>query len=196
MQEILSNKDSNFLVGVNHYYFNKCRFFRPFVQKFYNRWVPNNLPRIASFLKQDRTYFDAGFTQPYLSFKKSYNYEEHYRRLRSIWDGRDVLIVCGISILDGIKYNIFENSSSLQFMDAPKINAYDKYDEILSQISQHNKNTLIILILGPTATVMTYDLYLKGYQALDLGHIAKDYDWYKRKIKCTRRSIGKFFAPD
>lgn len=42
-----------------------------------------------------------------------------------------------------------------------------------------DKNRIICIILGPTATVLAYDLAKEGYQALDLGHIVKAYNFYK-----------------
>lgn len=47
----------------------------------------------------------------------------------------------------------------------------------------------MIVVLGPTATVLAYDLAKAGYQALDIGHLGKAYDWLKRKETIV---IGKF----
>ena len=49
----------------------------------------------------------------------------------------------------------------------------------------------MIVVLGPTATILAYDLAKAGYQALDIGHLGKAYDWLKRKEEIV---IGKFFA--
>ena len=46
-----------------------------------------------------------------------------------------------------------------------------------------SKETLIIISLGPTATVLAYDLSLMGYQAIDIGHIDNEYEWYLRKAE-------------
>ena len=54
----------------------------------------------------------------------------------------------------------------------------------------------MILILGPTATVLSYDLNNLGYRALDLGHIAKDYDAFCKKLNKDSNTISGFFAPD
>ena len=39
---------------------------------------------------------------------------------------------------------------------------------------------MIIIALGPTATVLAYDLAKEGYQALDMGHFDIEYEWYLR----------------
>lgn len=38
-----------------------------------------------------------------------------------------------------------------------------------------DKEYLILLALGPCATVLAYDLSNKGYQALDIGHLPNGY---------------------
>ena len=40
---------------------------------------------------------------------------------------------------------------------------------------------LIIISLGPTATVLSYDLCKEGYQAIDTGAFDVDYEWFLRK---------------
>ena len=37
---------------------------------------------------------------------------------------------------------------------------------------------MFILALGPTATAMAFELSEMGYQALDLGHIDIEYEWF------------------
>ena len=46
------------------------------------------------------------------------------------------------------------------------------------------KKRLILIALGPTASILAYDLYKLGYQAIDIGHIDLEYEWYLRN--CTR----------
>ena len=42
---------------------------------------------------------------------------------------------------------------------------------------------MILLALGPTSTVLAYDLYKLGYQVIDVGHIDIEYEWFLRKAK-------------
>lgn len=37
------------------------------------------------------------------------------------------------------------------------------------------------MALGPTATVMAYDLAQSGIQTIDIGHIDIEYEWYRMK---------------
>ena len=53
------------------------------------------------------------------------------------------------------------------------------------------KDRLILIVLGPTAKPLAYDLTKLGYRALDLGHMAKAYEWLKTRDKIV---AGQFFA--
>ena len=58
-----------------------------------------------------------------------------------------------------------------------------------------NQNTLILISLGPTATVLTYDLIEYGHQIIDFGHFDIQYEYYLRnvskKIKIPNKYVGE-----
>ena len=58
---------------------------------------------------------------------------------------------------------------------------FDKYDEILSAFNDISRDKLVLAALGPTATVLAYDLCNEGYQAIDIGHLDLEYEWFLRK---------------
>ena len=61
-------------------------------------------------------------------------------------------------------------------------NAFEKYDEILSSVKKNcKKDDLIIIALGPTASILAYELS-EEYQALDMGHVDIEYEWYKMAV--------------
>jgi hypothetical protein len=76
--------------------------------------------------------------------------------------------------LDGAK-------SISRILFCPLKNAFNKYDQILSAFDEIDQDALILAALGPTATVLAYDLCRKGYQAIDLGHISEEYECFLRK---------------
>ena len=51
----------------------------------------------------------------------------------------------------------------------------------MTEAKKVSKDKLIFLALGPTATVLAYDLYKLGYQAIDIGHVDIEYEWFLRK---------------
>ena len=72
--------------------------------------------------------------------------------------------------------------NSIQRIICPSENAFDEYDEIFEKILEYGKNKLILLALGPTATVLAYDLYKVGYRAIDIGHVDIEYEWFLRQV--------------
>ena len=87
----------------------------------------------------------------------------------------------------------------LEYIYAPTIDAFNVYDEIFKKARTIDKNRLVCIILGPTATVLAYDLAQLGYRALDLGHIVKSYDLYcknNKRVDLTPEERAKFFAKD
>ena len=48
--------------------------------------------------------------------------------------------------------------------------------------------------LGPSATVLAYDLAKEGYQALDIGQLDNEYDWYLQGTEERTEIHGKMVA--
>jgi len=165
-------------------------FTRAFYGKYHNFIVQN--------LNKDREYYDVSTTYRYIgnggtdvSFL-----EDYYNKFISIWKDKDIAVICGDRIFNVIDNNIFDFASSVEYIYAPSTNAFDKYEEIKERALKIDKHKIVIIILGPTATILAYDLFKQGYRALDIGHLAKDYDAYKKKLESTDENVFKFFAKE
>ena len=42
---------------------------------------------------------------------------------------------------------------------------------------------ILLLAIGPTATVLSYDLADNGFQVIDIGHLDVEYQWYLMQAK-------------
>lgn len=74
----------------------------------------------------------------------------------------------------------------------PIKDAFSKYNEILSVCKNNSSGTgLFIIALGPTATVLAYDLAKEGFRAIDAGHIDTMYEWFLRKATKSIPIEGK-----
>ena len=62
-----------------------------------------------------------------------------------------------------------------------KISNTNNISKIKQSLSSKEEKQLILLALGPTATILAYDLAKEGYQAVDIGHMDIEYEWYLRK---------------
>ena len=127
---------------------------------------------------------------------KDYNFEQYFEKIKNIWKNKDIALVCGERVFNNIQNNIFDCANSIEYVYCPTTNAFAQYEEIFNRIKKVSKEKLIILILGPTATVLAFDLHNLGYRALDFGHIAKDYDAYCKKLDKTYENVTKFFDAD
>ena len=95
----------------------------------------------------------------------------------------------------GYGNDLFDNVKSLRRILTPTKNAFPKYDKILSTVLKVKKECLILVILGPTAELLVYDLMKKGYQAVDIGQIDMDYEWYRvgaqKKVPIPDRYVSQ-----
>ncbi len=134
-----------------------------------------------AFLDLQRVYHNAYISRPCVLYADFDTKEpgKRFERLKEIWKGREVIIVEGSQSRLGVGNDLFDNVAQLCRVEAPPENAYEKYDAILSAaLSCGKEGCLYLIALGPTAGVLAYDLFREGYQALDIGHIDLEYEWY------------------
>ncbi len=136
---------------------------------------------------------DAQITRPYIAYRTPAHAAKIFPMLKKLWDGRDLLIVEGEKTRLGVGNDLFCNAISIHRILCPATNAFDRYDEILKAVqAQYAKGQLVLLALGPTATVLAGDLADAGIQAIDLGHIDIEYEWFLSGAKGHDAVAGKF----
>jgi glycosyltransferase family protein len=195
LNEIFRSNFDNIFIGIPHCYYSTVQDMRDFPKAFIRSWVAKYRNKITSLTVPGKQYFDTGCTQLYALFK-NYDFKDYFSKITDIWRERDIVIICGNSVFDLIENNIFDCARTIEYQYAPSINAFDCYDQILERAKSWDHDKLIIIILGPTATVLAFDLAKLGYQALDFGHIAKDYEFFCKKIEHNDQTISNFFKPD
>ena len=185
LDQILKSNQKNHLVGIPSYFFSLAD--HPYDAKRYlRRYLVKNRDFIYSMLDFEKTYYDTMISQ-YSAMKQSQaQLNKYFSLLRRIWDQKDIALVKGVSSETDEKHSIYDNANSIDLILAPSRHAFSNYSSILKELQDQPKDKLLILALGPTATVLAYDLCISGHHALDLGHLAKSYDWFK-----TGRIIGQ-----
>lgn len=197
LHEVLISNDPKILICIGHSLFVSNRNFTQVSKNFLITAAAtryrNQLLQYCSF---DTIYGDTGFTQIYQTFE-NFDFNIYFEQVKDIFRNRDISIICGDSIFNGFIYNIFEEvAKSVDYIYAPKVDAFKQYETIFNKAKAIDKSRLIIIVLGPTATVLAFDLAKLGYQALDLGHIAKDYNAFKTNIPRDPDSVANFFRSD
>ncbi|MEA9602761.1 GT-D fold domain-containing glycosyltransferase [Polynucleobacter sp. MG-28-Ekke-A2] len=195
LKDIFKSSVNNIFIGAPHFYFYDGPPLRNTQKYFLRTWVAKNRSLICNMANKDYQYYDTASTQLYALYD-DYNFPTYFSKVKQLWAGRDLIVICGQSIFNGIENNIFDSADSINYVYAPSKNAFASYDTLLSEILSFDKKSLIIIILGPTATVLAFDLANRGYQALDFGHIAKDYDFYKKGISHNSVTISEFYKAD
>lgn len=196
LKEVLSSKLPKLLIGLSDC-FGSLDCYVPYAQKFWRKYMSKKRKMIYSYLDMERVYYNAFLNRCYINFNKT---EEYYRqcgvyfnKLKQIWKDRDVAILESQAAPLGVTNDILDGAKSIsRVIFCPTKNAFNKYDQILSAFDKIDKNTLILAALGPSATVLAYDLYKNGYQAIDIGDINAEYECYlDRKTPLELKASGR-----
>lgn len=135
-------------------------------------------------LDMKKEYYDAYVSRPYMIYQDKSTAKLIFELWKRLWRKRDIVIVEGKLSRNGYRNDLFRDCSSIKRILCPAENAWDFYQEIFQYINENiRKETLVLITLGPTATVLAYDLAAKGYQAIDMGHLDNEYEWYLRCAK-------------
>lgn len=134
-----------------------------------------------SLLSPHRVYSDAYMTRPYVIFKDVFTDapKERFKNLKKIWNGKNVIIVEGAETRLGVGNDLFDNAETIQRILAPATSSFDRYDDILAKcIEKASLADLFLLAIGPSSGILAYDLFKQGVQAVDVGHIDMEYEWF------------------
>lgn len=200
LKEVILSSEPNLLVGVPGVY-NKDLYgrYKLKAKMHWARFSRNHLPNYREFLSSEKYYADTQISRCYIDYKCKSFARERYSNLKRIWDQKEVVIVEGSKSKVGLGNDLLSNATSVKRIICPAFDAFDKYDEILSVVKEHCSGKVTILALGPTATILAYDiakLNTEGnehsYQAIDLGHFDIEYEWYRAGVKRRTSIKGKY----
>lgn len=191
LEEILRNKQDFCLIGIP----DVINEFNNLTEDSEIFWIKNmNRTRKIwlKYINEDMEYVTANLTRLYIRYKDKRKTGKYFSMLKQIWKNRDVIICEGAQTRVGVGNDLLSKCKSIKRIICPSENAFEKYDKIFERLKKEPKDTLILLALGPTATVLAYDLAKEGYQALDMGHFDIEYEWYKRNAKKQEKIANKY----
>lgn len=194
LREILRNREKGLLVGIPYYYIYPQKNLLPSVEVHALSIAPQRRFLLKNCLKP-RHYIDSGITQAYHIYEE-YDFNRHFARAKKLLKNRNVTVICGEGVFDRFQYQLLDVCSSVEYQYEPAVEAYAQYDQILKRAQAIGKERLVLVSLGPAAKLLAYDLYKRGYQVWDIGHLLKDYDCYMRKKTRTETEIIQFYMPD
>ena len=194
MRKILVSKREDIIIAVADNFGNLEKYKEKAADDIREYIVPNR-DEIISLLDCNCVYYDAYVSRSYIIYKDKAYADEIFCLFKKIWQNREVLLIEGKTAKRGVGNDLFHGAKRIERMECPTKNAWDVYEDILKTVEEKaSRDTLICISLGPTATVLAYDLALVGYQALDIGQLDNEYEWYIRGAEERIPIPGKMVA--
>ena len=130
------------------------------------------------YMNKNRVYLDSLMTRFYIDIENKNDSQKYISLWRKVWNKRDIVFVEGNQTRLGVGNDFFSNANSIERIECPAENAWYSYQQILEKCKKIEKTKLVLIALGPTASVLAYDLANLGYQAIDIGHLDIEYEWF------------------
>lgn len=180
LKEIIRSESNESLVVCLSDVFERLDRYNQSAIDFWKQHLNNNYVYYKSLCKAP-WYGSTFISRPYMDLVDKSLSKMYFNTIKKLWDKKNILIVEGANSRSGVGNDLFDNANSVERIICPSKHAYSKIDEIESLIEKHAESKLILLILGPTAKVLAKRLSNKKFQAIDMGHIDSEYEWYKMK---------------
>jgi len=168
--------------------------YNEFCVNFWKQHLKANMPVYKSLCKAP-WYGSTNLSRPYMDLADKTVAGDYFDHLRSLWNDKDILIVEGSTSRSGVGNDLFSNARSIKRVIGPSRDAYSAITLIENEIRNYGKDKLVLLMLGPTAKVISYHLYKEGYWLIDMGHIDSEYEWYKQgavtKVKLPNKHTAE-----
>lgn len=190
LKKVLMSNDQEILIAIPNFFENNNEYDRK-RKKTRNAHLAQYGKKWMKFIDENKVYADSLITRVYYG-NPNKNHEIIFEKWKNVWKNKDVIIIEGNETRFGIGNDLLDGAKSIKRIIAPAENAYSKYSQILAAAMKQNQDNMFLVALGPTATVMSYELAKSGRQAIDIGHLDIEYEWYK--IKATKKTAipGKY----
>lgn len=195
LREVFDSREKNLYIAVSDNYGNLDKYKKPAADAIRYYMTEDTRREVTELLNPDRVYYDAYVTRPYYMYKTRANADTVFPLFKQIWKGRDVIIAEGKYTRTGVNNDLLKGAGSIKRIICPPENAFDSYGEIVEAVkSIAGKGDLVLTSLGPTSTVLAYDLHREGIQTLDIGQLDNEYEWYIRGTETRIPIPGKTVA--
>jgi glycosyltransferase family protein len=163
---------------------------------FWSRYYLKQKKKLKENISNKKVYFDSMISRFYMPYIK---FEENIKDIENLinyFSNKKILIIEGENTRFGLGNSLLKDALEIQRVILPDKNGFKKYKIILDFVlNNFTKDNIILIALGPTATVLAYEFCKNGYQALDIGHMDVEYEWYllkaKRKIDLQYKSVNE-----
>jgi glycosyltransferase family protein len=193
LQEVLQSNLDNLIVAIPRTFYS-MEGEKMHIKYFWYAYINKNGKELFSYFNKKKIYGNAALTRFYLGQEdKTVSYRVA-KLLKKLWDKKELLFIEGELSRMGVGNDLFDNASDIKRILCPSKNAFNSYDAILEAAIAHGKDKVIMIALGPTASVLSYDLTKLGYHALDVGHIDVEYMWMLMKAERVMPIKGRYVS--
>lgn len=192
--EVLNSEEKNHMIcipdvfdGVSQYTAQNSMSWKEFIVEHYDQ--------LCQLINDNHVFFDANMTRPYIDQRDKTKAKERFEKLKKIWKNKKLLVVEGELTKFGVNNDLLKEAKSVHRIICPSKNAFSEYEKILNitaEFYKKNEENIVLIALGPTATVLAFDLANKGIQAIDIGHTDIEYEWFKKQVKSRTPILGKY----
>ena len=176
---IALQSDKKLVIGLPNVFSDRSNF-TPAAESFWHGHLEQHLKDYVELARAD-WYGTTFVSRPYIDYVDKSKSFSQFEKLKQIWENQDILIVEGVTSRSGVGNDLFDGATSIKRIICPSHNAYSRIEEIQEAVLQYAENRLILCMLGPTAKILSYNLFKKGYRVLDIGHIDSEYEWMKMR---------------
>ena len=181
LKEIISfQSDEKLVIGLPNVFDDRSNF-TPAAEAFWKGHLEHHLKDYVELARAD-WYGTTFVSRPYIDYMDKSKSFSQFEKLKQIWENQDILIVEGVTSRSGVGNDLFDGANSIKRIICPSHDAYSRIEEIQEAVLQYVENRLILCMLGPTAKILSYNLFRKGYRVLDIGHIDSEYEWMKMGV--------------
>ena len=200
LEETLNSNNKNLIICVP-FFFSKRHMlqaeksYKQDTINFWKSYIVKNCFSLCKCLSNSKHYGCAEISRPYMCRLNNQTSSEVFLFYKAIFSKRKIVIVEGEKTYFGVGNDLLEYASSVQRVVAPAINAFSRYEDILNVCLTFPKDRLFLVALGPTAKPLVFDLVKNNYQAIDVGHLDIEYEWYligaKKKVSIKGKYVNE-----
>ncbi|WP_051150783.1 GT-D fold domain-containing glycosyltransferase [Tatumella saanichensis] len=152
--------------------------------------------KYSEYLSSEYLYGNTSVTRPYNDYKVKTQAKKTFDDFKLIIKDLNVLVVEGAGTKLGVGNDLLKQAKKVIRITTVNANAFSFYNEIFNSIVKRKSEYDIVLIsLGPTATILSFELSKLGIRCFDTGHVDIEYEWMlknaKKKIAISGKNVNE-----
>jgi len=143
-------------------------------------------------LNRGYRYGNTSVTRPYHDYKDKQQAVRVFNKFKQLFRDKKILIVEGSGTRLGIGNDLLAEAREIKRITTLNRNAFSVYNDLYSSVLAHAREfDMVLMSLGPTATVLAYDLSQHGIRCIDTGHMDIEYEWMRSAARDKVQVAGK-----